>query len=230
MKQLCPFQMFPSAGGIFFNPFSDAALYHDIWNKALFWKQASFYNVDLSILAPDAIDDYFSQPIVALVRPSCLMCAVPSEYRIDFTTVKLQALQEFRVTLSFTVNVTGLMHGLAGWFDVCFIGTSQNLVLSTSPNSPPTHWYQLQLLFRIPLAVNKGQVVSGFMDWKANHKRSYDLCLYLRLEGTIYEVHETYHLQNQQYNYIKPHAADIPAQDTQSPVTLNESIALYNLY
>lgn len=54
-----------------------------------------------------------------------------------------------------------LMHGFAGWFDIAFLGSSENIILSTSPESPGTHWYQCRLLFKEPLAVNKGQYISG---------------------------------------------------------------------
>ncbi|MGH9918906.1 MAG: methyltransferase domain-containing protein [Nitrososphaerales archaeon] len=229
-------RLFPSAGRILFSPFSDAALHYDVWSKALFWQQTSFYQVDLSALAKDAVDEYFSHPVVGPVRPASLMSAVPSEHAIDFATVTPAALRDFRVPLRFTVNATGIMHGLAGWFDVC-LGQTNTLVLSTGPASPPTHWYQLQLLFRTPLAVNRGQTVSGFTDWRANSRRSYDLALSLRLDGTVYEVHETYHLQNQQYSDVRPPAErggghfPAQAQDPSNPTaTLHESTAFYHLY
>ncbi len=35
------------------------------------------------------------------------------------------------------------MHGFAGWFDLEFIGTDATVKLSTAPDQPGTHWYQV---------------------------------------------------------------------------------------
>jgi hypothetical protein len=53
------------------------------------------------------------------------------------------------------------MHGFAGWFDLDFCGSTETVHFSTAPECPGTHWYQCRLLFREPLAVNRGQTVTG---------------------------------------------------------------------
>lgn len=35
------------------------------------------------------------------------------------------------------------VHGIASWFDAYFQGSDSTLVLSTAPQSAPTHWYQV---------------------------------------------------------------------------------------
>lgn len=57
-------KMFPSRGDLHVAPFCDEALYMEQYNKANFWYQASFHNVDLSSLRDAAMKEYFRQPIV----------------------------------------------------------------------------------------------------------------------------------------------------------------------
>lgn len=57
-------KMFPSRGDLHVAPFCDEALYMEQYNKANFWYQTSFHNVDLSILRDAAMKEYFRQPIV----------------------------------------------------------------------------------------------------------------------------------------------------------------------
>lgn len=56
--------MFPSRGDLHVAPFCDEALYMEQYNKANFWYQSSFHNVDLSSLRDAAMKEYFRQPIV----------------------------------------------------------------------------------------------------------------------------------------------------------------------
>jgi histone-arginine methyltransferase CARM1 len=76
------------------------------------------------------------------------------------------------------------MHGIGGWFDINFIGSTENVVLSTAPECPGTHWYQCRLLFPDPIAVNRGQYVSGSLIFEANEKFSYYVYMTARIDGT----------------------------------------------
>lgn len=89
------------------------------------------------------------------------------------------------------------MHGLAGWFDINFIGSAENVLLSTAPDCPGTHWYQCRLLFREPLAVNKGQVISGTMKFLANEHFSYYIDMTARIDGTEVVTQNRVHLKDQ---------------------------------
>ncbi|KAJ2382533.1 hypothetical protein GGI23_007345, partial [Coemansia sp. RSA 2559] len=53
--------------------------------------------------------------------------------------------------------------------------TAYPTLMSTSPYSPPTHWQQVRLLLKQPLAVNAGQVIRGTISMKVNEERSYDI-------------------------------------------------------
>lgn len=94
------------------------------------------------------------------------------------------------------------MHGIAGWFDINFTGSTENVVLSTAPECPGTHWYQCRLLLHEPLAVNRGQVVSGNMVFEANDKFSYNIYITVNIEGTGISSSNRINLHDQMYSYL----------------------------
>ncbi|KAJ2861062.1 hypothetical protein FB639_005547 [Coemansia asiatica] len=92
--------------------------------------------------------------------------------------------------------------------------------MSTSPQSPATHWQQVRMLFKQPLAVNAGQVIRGAILMKVNDQRSYDISAKLiamdyeeseqTSDDTLVQLFETqktrartalWYLQEQIYNY-----------------------------
>lgn len=103
---------------------------------------------------------------------------------------------EFSVNLEFDVHKATLMHGISGWFDSYFAGSEQTLVLSTSPYSTPTHWYQMRFLLPEPLAINKGQKVVGKMFFKANKLQSYYIYLKIGLADSNIQIENTYDLKD----------------------------------
>ena len=78
----------------------------------------------------------------------------PIEKKFDFLEMTCEELLEFNIDLEFVINKPSLMHGISCWFDTYFEGSTQKVVLSTSPHSHPTHWYQVRLLLLPePLAI-----------------------------------------------------------------------------
>ncbi|KAJ2750455.1 hypothetical protein GGI19_005099 [Coemansia pectinata] len=175
--------MLPSSGTIHLAPISDAALWSETITKARFWQQDSFYGVDLNPYFAPAFDEFFSAPVVGCFSPATLI-GDSVQYEVDFHTVTLAGLKEFVIPIDWQIKYTGLMHGVAGWFDLAFVppasslhpGTKSSTVyMSTSPYSPATHWQQVRLLLKQPLAVNAGQVIRGQISMKVNDQRSYDM-------------------------------------------------------
>ncbi|KAJ2740852.1 hypothetical protein GGI20_005575 [Coemansia sp. BCRC 34301] len=175
--------MLPSSGTIHLAPLSDSALWSETMAKARFWQQDSFYGVDLNPYFAPAFDEYFSAPVVGCFSPSTLI-GDSVQSSVDFHTVTLAELRSFVIPVSWQIKYTGLMHGVAGWFDLAFVPPSSSLhagttgstvYMSTSPYSPATHWQQVRLLLKQPLAVNAGQVVRGLVSMEVNDQRSYDM-------------------------------------------------------
>ncbi|CAG8491028.1 2589_t:CDS:2 [Paraglomus occultum] len=173
--------LFPATGMIHLAPFTDAALWTDTMGKARFWEQNSFYGVDLSALYNDAKDEMFGMPIVGSFDPRTLIASsTPGGYVIDFYTITLSELQDFVIPFVWQSNYTGIIHGIAGWFDLHFAPSPLGLPgtgidMTTSPLAERTHWQQVRLLLKEPLAVNAGQLIRGWLRCVVNEMRSYNL-------------------------------------------------------
>ncbi len=87
----------------------------------------------------------------------------------------VQELQEITVPFKHKISRTGIIHGYALYFDAIFRGSikSNQVILSTAPSEPATHWYQTRLLLREPVGVNKGQNLSGELKMVANKEQSF---------------------------------------------------------
>lgn len=120
-------------------------------------------------------------PVVGHFDPKSLLATPTPDtdgYEMDFNTITMKTLRDFVVPISWKAQYTGLMHGVAGWFDLTFSGNteseaSQPIEMSTGPSAEKTHWQQVRFLFREPLAVNAGQSIRGWMHCVVNDMRSY---------------------------------------------------------
>jgi histone-arginine methyltransferase CARM1 len=177
-------KMFPEVGTIYSCPFTDASLYDELLQRAAFWSSGNYYDLDLTCLYEQALEDNFSQAVVAIVDPSMLLSSEQCTHVIDFAHDSIESVHEFTIPLSFVVSKTAVFHGLCLWFDVSFPGTSSPVTLSTSPFAPPTHWHQCRIVFANPLGVSKGQVVTGSLHVVANKAYSYDMKLQMALKGS----------------------------------------------
>ncbi|KAJ3377939.1 hypothetical protein HDU92_007800, partial [Lobulomyces angularis] len=162
--------MIPSTGTIFLAPFSDAGLWSQTMNKVRFWEQDNFYGVDFSPLAEDAKSEIFGQPIVGYFDYRLLMAPSVS-YMVDFQTISSSQLKDFTIPIDWKFPFTGLVHGIAGWFDIDLGG----VILSTAPSAERTHWQQVRFLFQEPLAVNAYENIHGWMRLIVNDNRSYHI-------------------------------------------------------
>ncbi|NXP40407.1 CARM1 methyltransferase, partial [Leiothrix lutea] len=142
--------MFPTIGDVHLAPFTDEQLYMEQFTKANFWYQPSFHGVDLSALRGAAVDEYFRQPVVDTFDIRILM-AKSVKYTVNFLEAKEGDLHRIEIPFKFHMLHSGLVHGLAFWFDVAFIGSIMTVWLSTAPTEPLTHWYQVRCLFQSPL-------------------------------------------------------------------------------
>lgn len=198
--------MMPSTGSIVLCPFVDEALYKEHCARAAFWETNNFFGIDISSVGPQAYSEYFSQAIVGYVDPNNLLSQERVKHTFDFHTVENSELQNFKIDFQFTISKTctysegmacrclisnrldllslAMLHGMAGWFDITFDGSTEKIVLDTAPECPGTHWYQCRLLLLEPIAVNRGQRIVGSVDFRANEGFSYDVFLEIQIEGT----------------------------------------------
>ena len=107
--------------------------------------------------------------------------SIEARYKVDFTTCSVADLQDISFDFNFKIYRVGIIHGIGAWFDAYFCGSQSFIVLSTSPASAPTHWYQMRFLLPQPIAVNPGQTVVGNLSMKANKEQTFDIKLTLAI-------------------------------------------------
>jgi len=176
-------KMFPNVGNLCIAPFSDATLHWEQQNKNSFWKNTSFYGIDLSVAVARCNQEQFRQPIVDYINPDCLVAKCQTT-RFDFATVTVESLHNIEIPFDFEIQQPCLVHGMAGWFDAVFEGSNSWVTLSTAPWCPGTHWYQIRFLLETPLAVNAGQHIEGTLKMEANNLQSYYIRLFMQIQGT----------------------------------------------
>ena len=126
-----------------------------------------------------------------------------AKHTIDFSTCTAKDLELCEFPFQWTVTKTELMHGFACWFDVKFFGSDTVVCLTTSPRADGTHWYQSRLLFHEPIAVNKGQTLSGRLRMKANEHSSFAVSLTCTLDGCGVAAGCKIDLHDQHYEYLQ---------------------------
>eukprot|EP00607_Mallomonas_marina_P009342 CAMPEP_0182421212 /NCGR_PEP_ID=MMETSP1167-20130531/6487_1 /TAXON_ID=2988 /ORGANISM="Mallomonas Sp, Strain CCMP3275" /LENGTH=326 /DNA_ID=CAMNT_0024598107 /DNA_START=225 /DNA_END=1205 /DNA_ORIENTATION=- len=200
--------MMPTTGNIVIAPLTDETLYREQLAKIYFWQNTNFFGLDLTSAVERAYEEYFSQPVVGYFPAASLLSSERTVHSVDFSSVTAEELQNFEVLFSFRIEQTAIMHGLGCWFDIVFSGSTATVVLSTSPTSPGTHWYQCRLLLRHPIAVNRGQTVSGSLFFEANEKYSYFIHMKVALDNTDISSSNRINLHDQMYHYLNapPHA------------------------
>jgi histone-arginine methyltransferase CARM1 len=176
-------RMFPGEGRVWLAPFADAKLHQARQTTAAFWEQDDFFGVDLTSMANIATDELFWMPALGHLAPRQLMSG-PVVHAFDFEHMPMHALAELTLPFDFVAAHPGPIHGLAGWFDVTFVGSTEQVMLSTAPDAIETHWLQLYFVLKEPIWVAIGDRVSGTLVLRANPAASYTAFFEGALNGT----------------------------------------------
>ncbi|XP_074045983.1 protein arginine N-methyltransferase 2 isoform X2 [Macrotis lagotis] len=135
----------------------------DYDHKVLFWDNA--YEFDLSSLKSLAIREFFAKPkFNHVLEPEECLSAPHPVFQLDMRTLQIPDLEKMEGELGFCIQRAGTLHGFSAWFSVEFQNLGEDgpqLMLSTGPWDPPTHWKQTLFMLDEPLAVHAGDMVSG---------------------------------------------------------------------
>lgn len=112
--------------------------------RVAFWNDVAGFDFS------PAIDELMSRMSLSRVAPKALLARAQSFDRVDLRTHRQVSLKK---KLLFPMERAGVLHGLAGWFDVTL---SAGISIATSPDDAPTHWQQAFFPFREPISVVGG--------------------------------------------------------------------------
>ena len=195
-----PAVVMPVRAELMLAPFSDAALYQEVRSRVTeFWEGPKFFDLDMSVLLPEALREAFSAPLVGSIDPNSLLSHTPTTKMFDFMSLEKEELHKIEMELDMESEFTGIVHGFGSWF---ITWLTEDCIIDTSPGKPRTHWHQLKLLLPTPFAVNQGDRIQGIFTATVNNQRSYDLVLVLKKPQT---VTFRWKLHDQQFWNIYPH-------------------------
>ncbi|KAM7337951.1 hypothetical protein ACRRTK_004070 [Alexandromys fortis] len=191
--------MFPTIGDVHLAPFTDEQLYMEQFTKA---------NFCTSWVTPVILQDTFD------IR---ILMAKSVKYTVNFLEAKEGDLHRIEIPFKFHMLHSGLVHGLAFWFDVAFIGSIMTVWLSTAPTEPLTHWYQVRCLFQSPLFAKAGDTLSGTCLLIANKRQSYDISIVAQVDQTGSKSSNLLDLKNPFFRYTGTTPSPPPGSHYTSP-------------
>jgi hypothetical protein len=111
-----------------------------------------FYGLDFSAARSEGFSERYTTNCRGKIRRLAPETAMA---HVDFYRVA-EIPRSF--TLRLALEAAGSMHGYVGYFKV---GLSPQVVLSTSPDDPPTHWLQSFFPLPEPVAVQAGDILTA---------------------------------------------------------------------
>lgn len=219
--------MFPTTSFMYCAPFSDEQLYQEVSQRSHFFHNRDFFRVDLSSLQSVSANQAFKQPVVEAFDARLLL-SQPTATELDYMTLTPEDLQEVVLPVHFAATSAATVHGFALWFDVVFDGSEERVILSTSPLSATTHWYQVRCLLRTPLVVARGQSVSGQIVMTANVRQSYDIEMDVVVDQTGKKSTGSIDLKDPYFRYMAastPPQMNVPSTEEQFAAFAAEPVA-----
>ena len=133
--------LFPGIGSILLAPFTDGGMYADFKNRSKFWKNESFYGVNLNSMQKIAEEQIFRQPVVGGFDPKTLMAGkIEKHFEFYKKEINEDTLKDIDIPFEYLMEFTGVIHGIAGWFNVAFPkGDWSYSTLETGPDHTRTH-------------------------------------------------------------------------------------------
>ena len=129
-----------------------------------------------------------AEPIVNTVSKDSITTTTCEFFEVDLYKVQLKDL-EFARKYEIRAIADNTIDALVYWFDVVFSHLENPIKLSTSINSPKTHWYQTLFYLKNPIEVKENEVISGMIAVKKAEKnfRNLDIVITYKHKETKYK-------------------------------------------
>ncbi|XP_061648789.1 protein arginine N-methyltransferase 2 isoform X4 [Phyllopteryx taeniolatus] len=152
--------MWPSSAALTLVPCQAHRYYAD---KMAFWEKP--YGLDFTPLQPLALQEFFAKPKFShLMEPGDRLASPVDVIHLDMYTLQVADLEEMQGEFKFRLEKSGVFHGFAAWFSVCFESLEEGgapVELNTGPDSEPTHWKQTLFMLDEPVSVRAADLISG---------------------------------------------------------------------
>lgn len=149
------------------------------------------YGFDMSAIRKEAI----TEPLVNVVDPEQIVTDSYLLKEIDMYTVVWQD-SNFVSPFHLKAKRNDFVQALVTYFNVEFTKCQQRLAVSTSPDSPFTHWKQTVFFLDEFLTVKNGEEIHGTFAMKLNGRkknRELEIDIDVRFEGELSKVTESDH-------------------------------------
>lgn len=174
----------PNRTVLYLTAIEDAQYRHE---KIEFWHDV--YGYDMSCLEQWAL----REPLVDTVEGKATVCKACPIYEIDIAAVKVCEL-EFSSAFSLTIDRQDIVHAFVGYFDALFQQKTQ-VSFSTGPNAPYTHWKQTVFYLESPIAVEKGDLLTGTISVGKNKRNHRELDIFITFSHNGGdEITQSYHM------------------------------------
>lgn len=199
--------MLPSHAAIYVCPVNMSEYYRD---NIECWTDV--YDFDFTPLLEQKLAALLQQPAVLHLKVDQLLAEQKMLARFDLKSMKASDIEEIVEQVHFVINKESNIHGFSLWFDASFSPgmdehsdstcteesqadlnfshvrnglDSSNIILSTSPFAPETHWKQTICFLPSPVSVTKSDTINCkiALCQEASNKRHYNISVEL-LEGS----------------------------------------------
>ena len=157
--------------------------------KLNFWHGVG-YDIDMTCIKPSVL----CEPLIDVCDSKYIISNNCKIQEIDLYTVKVEEL-DFTASYALEFNRNDTFSGLIGWFDTIFKKLPNQITLSTSPYTKPTHWKQTTFYHEKDISVSQGDTLKGSIAVRKAHKnhREIDVKISYKLKG-YYSESSSYQL------------------------------------
>lgn len=125
-----------------------------------------------------------NEPLNDVVQKRNLMSPSTPFHSFDMRTVTIEELYQ-PLKWNTKINRDGLCDGLIISFDVSFNHGNQSVVISTAPESQPTHWKQTIYYISRPQKVKRNQSIQGTIQFHPNAKNRRNIDVQLKFGNLV---------------------------------------------